>query len=161
MTNKLLSNSNTTISFYMTKKESRCGCEAMFRVHVHFSTDRWYVTCWNFEHNHVLLDLKLSCLLAGHRKMSASNIMQVENYRKVGIRPPYMCTTFVNQCGGYEKVGFIRKDIYNEEGRMRRQHSSDARGALKYLYDLRKKEPMMYVSCTADEESRIIDKPKL
>ncbi|XP_028184818.1 protein FAR1-RELATED SEQUENCE 5-like [Glycine soja] len=91
----------------------------------------------------------------GHRKMSASDIMQVENYRKVGIRPPHMYATFVNQCGGYEKVGFIRKDIYNEEGRMRRQHSSDARGALKYLYDLRKKEPMMYVSCTADEESRL------
>ncbi|KAL2990295.1 hypothetical protein AAZX31_11G191000 [Glycine max] len=134
------------------KKESRCGCEAMFRVHVHFSTDRWYVTCWNFEHNHVLLDLKLSCLLAGHRKMLASDIMQVENYRKVGIRPPHMYAAFANQCGGYEKVGFIRKDIYNEEGRMRRQHSSDARGALKYLYDLRKKEPMMYVSCTADED---------
>ncbi|KAG5032591.1 hypothetical protein JHK85_016573 [Glycine max] len=137
------------------KKKSRCGCEAIFRVRVHFLTDRWYVTCWNFGHNHVLLDLKLSCLLAGHRKMSASDIMQVENYRKVGIRPPHMYAAFANQCGGYEKVGFIRKDIYNEEGCMRRQHSSDARGALKYLYDLCKKEPMMYVSCTADEESRL------
>ncbi|KAG5122233.1 hypothetical protein JHK84_040573 [Glycine max] len=76
-------------------------------------------------------------------KMSASDIMQVENYRKVGIRPPHMYAAFANQCGGYEKVGFIRKDIYNEEGRMRKQHSSDARGALKYLYDLRKKEPMI------------------
>ncbi|KAL3016462.1 hypothetical protein AAZX31_06G214500 [Glycine max] len=120
-----------------------CSCAAIFRVRVHFLTDRWYVTCWNFGHNHVLLDLKLSCLLAGHRKMSASDIMQVENYRKVGIRPPHMYAAFANQCGGYEKVGFIRKDIYNEEGCMRRQHSSDAR------------EPMMYVSCTADEESRL------
>ncbi|XP_006582641.1 protein FAR1-RELATED SEQUENCE 5 [Glycine max] len=93
--------------------------------------------------------------IPGHRKMSASDIMQVENYRKVGIRPPHMYAAFANQCGGYEKVGFIRKDIYNEEGCMRRQHSSDARGALKYLYDLCKKEPMMYVSCTADEESRL------
>ncbi|KAL2976479.1 hypothetical protein AAZX31_13G011300 [Glycine max] len=130
-------------TFVCSCAESRCGCEAMFRVHVHFSTDRWYVTCWNFEHNHVLLDLKLSCLLAGHRKMSASDIIQVENYRKVGIRPPHMYAAFANQCGGYEKVGFIRKDIYNEEGRMRRQHSLDAR------------EPMMYVSCTSDEESRL------
>ncbi|KAG5149105.1 hypothetical protein JHK82_015986 [Glycine max] len=89
------------------------------------------------------------------RKMSASDIMQVENYRKVGIRPPHMYTTFANQCGGYDKVRFIRKDIYNEEGRMRKQHSSDARGALKYLYDLRKKDPMMYVSYTADGESRL------
>ncbi|KAG5042486.1 hypothetical protein JHK87_006401 [Glycine soja] len=83
--------------------------------------------------------------IPGHRKMSTSDIMQVENYRKVGIRPPYMYAAFANQCGGYDKVGFIRKDIYNEEGRMRKQHSSDARGALKYLYDLRKKDPMIVI----------------
>ncbi|KAL3024360.1 hypothetical protein AAZX31_04G116500 [Glycine max] len=87
--------------------------------------------------------------------MSASDIMQVENYRKVGIRPPHMYATFANQCGGYDKVGFIRKDIYNEEGRMRKQHTSDAIGALKYLHYLRKKDPMMYVSYTADEGSRL------
>ena len=127
----------------------------MFRVHVHFCTGRWYVTCWNFDHDHLLLDLKLSCLLPGHRKMSASDIMQVENYRKGGISPPHMYATFANQCAGYDKVGFIRKDIYNEEGRMRKQHTSDASGALKYLHDLRKKDPMMYVSYTADEGSRL------
>ncbi|RZC08726.1 Protein FAR1-RELATED SEQUENCE 5 [Glycine soja] len=140
---------------YRRKKESMCGCEAMFDVHVHFCTRRWYVTCWNFDHNHLLLDLKLSCLLLGHRKMSASNIMQVENYIKVGIRPPHMYATFANQCGGYDKVGFISKDIYNEEGRMRKQHTSDASGALKYLHDLRRKDPMMYVSYTADEGLRL------
>ncbi|KAG4975507.1 hypothetical protein JHK86_034981 [Glycine max] len=91
----------------------------------------------------------------GHRKMFASDIMQVENYRKVGIRPPHMHATFANQCGGYDKVWFIRKDIYNEEGRMRKQHTSDGSGALKYLHDLRKKDPMMYVSYTADEGSRL------
>ncbi|KAG5098395.1 hypothetical protein JHK82_048249 [Glycine max] len=89
------------------------------------------------------------------RKMSAFDIMQVENYRKVGIRPPHMYVAFANQCGGYDKVEFIRKDIYNEEGRMRKQHTSDASGALKYLHDLRKKDPMMYVSYTADEGSRL------
>ncbi|KAG5054812.1 hypothetical protein JHK85_007322 [Glycine max] len=87
-------------------------------------------------------------------KMSASDIMQVENYRKVGIRPPHMYATFTNQCGGYDKVGFIRKNMYNEVGRMRKQHTSDARGALKYLYDLRKKDPMMYVSYTVDGGSK-------
>ena len=112
------------------------------------------MTCWNFDHNHLLLDLELSCLLLGHRKMSASDIMQVENYRKVGIRPPHMYATFTNQCGGYDKVGFIRKNMYNEVGRMRKQHTSDARGALKYLYDLRKKDPMMYVSYTVDGGSK-------
>ncbi|KAH1221960.1 Protein FAR1-RELATED SEQUENCE 5 [Glycine max] len=91
----------------------------------------------------------------GHRKMFASDIMQVENYRKVGIRPPHMYTTFANRCGGYDKVGFIRKDIYNEEGHMRKQHTSDASGALKYLHYLRKKDPMLYVLYIEDKGSRL------
>ncbi|XP_028215161.1 protein FAR1-RELATED SEQUENCE 5-like [Glycine soja] len=137
------------------RKESRCGCEAMFRVHVHFSTGRWYVTCWNFEHNHLLLDLKLPSLLPAHRKMSTIDIMQIENYRKVGIGPPHMYAAFANHCGGYDKVGFIRKDIYNQEVHMRKQHTSDASGALKYLHDLRKKDLTMYVLYTVDEGSRL------
>ncbi|RZC29001.1 Protein FAR1-RELATED SEQUENCE 7 [Glycine soja] len=38
---------------------------------------------------------------------------------------------------------------------MRKLNSSDASGALKYLHDLRKKDPMMYVSYTTDEGSRL------
>ncbi|KAG4949956.1 hypothetical protein JHK86_043195 [Glycine max] len=107
------------------------------------------------DHNHLLLDLKLSSLLPAHRKMPATDIIQIENYRKVGIRPPHMYTTFANHCGGYDKVGFIRKDIYNQKVRMRKQHTSDASGALKYLHNLRKKDPVMYVSYTVDEGSRL------
>ncbi|KAG4936598.1 hypothetical protein JHK85_051517 [Glycine max] len=88
-------------------------------------------------------------------KMSTIDIMQIENYRKVGIGPPHMYAAFANHCGGYDKVGFIRKDIYNQEVRMRKQHTSDASGALKYLHDLRKKDPTMYVLYTVDEGSRL------
>uniref|UniRef100_K7KWG9 MULE transposase domain-containing protein n=1 Tax=Glycine max TaxID=3847 RepID=K7KWG9_SOYBN len=119
----------------------------------------WYakISGFSVRNSHIVRNTCMETLQQTFdiRKMSASDIMQVENYRKVGIRPPHMYTTFANQCGGYDKVRFIRKDIYNEEGRMRKQHSSDARGALKYLYDLRKKDPMMYVSYTADGESRL------
>ncbi|KAH1198947.1 Protein FAR1-RELATED SEQUENCE 5 [Glycine max] len=87
--------------------------------------------------------------------MSTIDIMQIENYRKVGIGPPHMYAAFANHCGGYDKVGFIRKDIYNQEVRMRKQHTSDASGALKYLHDLRKKDPTMYVLYTVDEGSRL------
>ncbi|XP_028246707.1 protein FAR1-RELATED SEQUENCE 5-like [Glycine soja] len=66
-----------------------------------------------------------------------------------------MCAPFVNHCGGYDKVGFIRKDIYNQEVCMRKQHTSYASGALKYLHDLCKKDPMMYVSYTVGEGSRL------
>ncbi|KAH1265279.1 hypothetical protein GmHk_01G001013 [Glycine max] len=80
---------------------------------------------------------------------------QHENYGKVGIRPLHMYAAFANHYGGYDKVEFIRKYIYNQEVCMRKLNSSDASGALKYLHDLRKKDPMMYVSYTTDEGSRL------
>ncbi|KAG5088270.1 hypothetical protein JHK86_000882 [Glycine max] len=80
---------------------------------------------------------------------------QHENYGKVGIRPLHMYAAFANHYGGYDKVEFIRKYIYNQEVCMRKLNSSDASGALKYLHDLRKKDPMMYVSYTMDEGSRL------
>ncbi|KAG4954048.1 hypothetical protein JHK87_039642 [Glycine soja] len=115
---------------------------------------------WILRKSHILrntcretLQQTFVCSCAAHRKMS--DIIQIENYRKVGIRPPHMYVAFANHCGGYDKVGFIRKYIYNQEVRMRKQHTSDASGALKYLHDLRKKDPMMYVSYSADEGSRL------
>ncbi|KAL2667377.1 hypothetical protein AAZV13_01G064800 [Glycine max] len=66
-----------------------------------------------------------------------------------------MYAAFANHYGGYDKVEFIRKYIYNQEVCMRKLNSSDASGALKYLHDLRKKDPMMYVSYTTDEGSRL------
>lgn len=69
------------------KRETRCGCEAKFRVHIDVRTSRWYVTLFVDEHNHRLLEEKYCAMLPAHRKMSEPVIMQIENFRKVGIRP--------------------------------------------------------------------------
>nr|KYP35062.1 Protein FAR1-RELATED SEQUENCE 7 [Cajanus cajan] len=62
----------------------------MFHVHVDIDIGRWYVIVFNFHHNHSLLQEKYCVLLLAHRKMSATNIMQIENFRKVGIKPPHI-----------------------------------------------------------------------
>jgi len=46
---------------------------------------------------------------------------QINSFRKSGIRPCQMYGAFVNNSGGYEKVGFRRNDLYNQVGRQRRQ----------------------------------------
>jgi hypothetical protein len=35
------------------KHETKCGCEAKFRVHIDIITQRWYITIFTFDHNHV------------------------------------------------------------------------------------------------------------
>ena len=61
----------------------------------------------------------------------------------------------MNLVGGYHKVGFIRKDIYNEQARMRKLKTTDAGGALKYPSLLCQKDPIMVVTYTVDEWERL------
>ncbi|KAG4946869.1 hypothetical protein JHK87_042876 [Glycine soja] len=74
---------------------------------------------------------------------------------EVGIQPPQMYVAFANTFSGYQKVGYIRKDTYNQVVRQRRQHSSDASATLKYLQKLHAKDLMMVVSLTVDDENRL------
>ena len=101
------------------KKESRCGCDAMFCVHVHFCMGWWYVTCWNFEHSHLLLDLKLSSLLPAHRKMSATDIMQIENYRKVGITPPHIRNICQSLWWKWQSGVYLKKYLQSRLGMLK------------------------------------------
>ncbi|MCH79649.1 protein FAR1-RELATED SEQUENCE 5-like, partial [Trifolium medium] len=62
---------------------------------------------------------------------------------------------FANNSGGYHKIGFRRKDLYNQVGKQRRQQSSDASASLKFLKDVGSKDPLMFVKHTVDNEGRL------
>ena len=76
-------------------------------------TGRWYVFVFSGRHKHKLLNEQDCGLLPGHRKISATYIMQIKNYRKVDIRPPHIYVSLAQTLGGYNKVGYVGKDIYN------------------------------------------------
>lgn len=137
------------------KRETRCGCEAKFRVHIDVRTSRWYVTLFVDEHNHRLLEEKYCAMLPAHRKMSEPVIMQIENFRKVGIRPPQMYGAFSKNSGGYDKIGFQIKDVYNQVQRQINEESSDASAAVSFLRGLGKKDPLMFVRHTVDDDGRL------
>lgn len=137
------------------KNETRCGCHARFRVHVDSQTNRWYITIFSFDNNHNMLEEKYCALLPAHRKMAATDIMQIENFKKVRIRASHMYGALANIAGSYDKVGFLKKDFHNQLGRQNRSQTSDASGALKSLRDLRKNDPMMFVTHTIDDDGRL------
>ncbi|KAJ1377177.1 MULE transposase domain [Sesbania bispinosa] len=56
---------------------------------------------------------------------------------------------------GYQKIGFLKKDIYNEIGKQRQQQASDASGALEYLRQLRLKDNLMFYKHITDEDGRL------
>ncbi|GAU43339.1 hypothetical protein TSUD_282940 [Trifolium subterraneum] len=137
------------------KNQTRCGCEAKFRVHIDIVTRRWYVKIFEFDHNHVLLDGMMCGLLPAHRKMMKTDVQDIESHGIVGIRPYQMYGAMANSAGGFHKVGFVKKDLYNQVSRQRKLITSDASAAVKYLRDLGKKDQLMFVTHSVDKDNRL------
>lgn len=137
------------------KPETRCGCMAKFRVHIDADSQRWYVTCFDDFHNHEPVAKVYRGMLAAHRKMTDGDILQMNNIRKVGIAAPDMFNSFASQAGGYGKIGFQKKDIYNQIGKDRRLRESDAASAVEYLPWLALNDPLMFVCHTEDLDGRL------
>lgn len=106
-----------------------------------------------FHHNHNMLEPIYSALLPAYIKMTTTNIIQIENFRKVGIRPPHMFSDFTNNFGGYEKVGFVNKDIYNQIERQRCQYPLDVKGAFTFFREMYKKDALMFITYIVDEQN--------
>jgi hypothetical protein len=94
-------------------------------------------------------------LLPAYRKLSQGDIDEIECNRKAGIRPYQVYGTMANECGGFHKVGFVKKDLYNQIGKQRKQIYSDSCNAVKYLRDLSTKDPLMFVTHSIDKERRL------
>ncbi|KAJ1417392.1 Zinc finger, PMZ-type [Sesbania bispinosa] len=137
------------------KAETRCECKARFHIHVNKLSGRWYCVCFEDEHNHGRLGEVHCSMLPSYRRMSDSDIVQMNNMMKVGIRPPNIFNTFASQSGGYEKICFRKKDMYNKIGEQRRNLCCDAKGAIEYLGLLGLNDRMMYYEHSIDENGRL------
>ncbi|KAJ1390846.1 Zinc finger, PMZ-type [Sesbania bispinosa] len=125
------------------RANTRCGCKAEFRVHVNVLSGRWYVTWFDDDHNHDLMSDAHCGMLPAHQKMSKGHVMQMNNFLKAGIRPPHILAAFARQAGGYEKVGFRKKHMYNQIGQQRRNQGDDGKSAIGYLQWLGLKDSLM------------------
>ncbi|KAH1204893.1 Protein FAR1-RELATED SEQUENCE 5 [Glycine max] len=72
-------------------------------------------------------------MLPTHMKLTDSNIIQIDQFRCVGVRPPQILELFACSSGGYDKIHYRKKDIHNQIGWQRREHIFDASTILKYL----------------------------
>ncbi|XP_015953415.1 protein FAR1-RELATED SEQUENCE 5-like [Arachis duranensis] len=139
------------LKYYTMKKrkkeprlEIRTGCEARMDVKFVHETGRWHIFYFSDEHNHDLLDTQFSAMLPAHRKMTEVDIMQMMNMLKSGISTSQMFGLLASQAGGYEFIGYGRRDMYNEIDRQRRQVPGDAARVLKKLEDMRLKDLQLY-----------------
>ncbi|RYR63784.1 hypothetical protein Ahy_A04g021539 [Arachis hypogaea] len=118
------------------KPETRCGCEAEMRVHVHRESGRWIIIYFQEVHNHKMLEDTLTFMLPGHRMMNAAAINQMNMMLKVGIRTPQIYASFVQTAGGHENVPFLKRDMYNQIDKQRKLIGGDAKSSREAHTDL-------------------------
>ncbi|XP_016200038.1 protein FAR1-RELATED SEQUENCE 5-like isoform X3 [Arachis ipaensis] len=135
--------------------ETRCGCSAMMEIRVDAPSGRWFISYFSDEHNHPLLDPRLTGLLPGHRFMSEADIGHMVNMKKGGISVGQIYRALENQAGGYEYLSFTQRDMYNKIAKQRRQLPNDAYAVLKYLEDQATNDPSLYYNHHMDADSTL------
>ncbi|KAJ1431944.1 FAR1 DNA-binding domain [Sesbania bispinosa] len=115
------------------KRIMRCGCKAHCKVRLNLETHRWHVKELFDQHNHEMLDERFQGMLPRHRRMDVSELMQMNDMRDAGIGTPSIYQALANQCGGFDRVGFRVRDMYNEIVKQRKNKKNDANEALLYL----------------------------
>lgn len=133
----------------------RCGCEAKCRVHIDVNSGRWYMKFFDDEHNHSMLDDQFKGMLPAHRKMTNYDIWRMSNMRQVGIKTNHIFGLFANEAGGFQKVGFRKQDMYNEQERQRLTSSKDAKAACEYLESLCVSDETMFWRHKVDDKGRL------
>jgi hypothetical protein len=137
------------------KRKSRCGCEARCVVHIEESSRRWYIKYFNDVHNHAFVDDMYSGMLPAHREMPDYDKRQMHTMRKVGIRTPNIYCLFAMQAGGFDKLRYSKRDMYNEQVRQKRTQYSDAQIALDFLHEMCSNDEMMFWKHTVDEDGKL------
>lgn len=84
--------------------------------------------------------------IRSHRKVSTSDLAVVASLRKVGVKPSQIHEYIVERSGGYNNVGYMRKDIQNGlDSQFRKQlRESDAETCLSYLEAKKSDDPAFF-----------------
>ncbi|RYR78631.1 hypothetical protein Ahy_A01g003470 isoform D [Arachis hypogaea] len=93
---------------------TRCRCLAEMLIKPRDSTGKWYVSSFVDNHNHDLLPAKFVEYLPSHRKISDVDIAHMDSMRQVGISIPKIYESIAAQVGGYNRVSFTKRDMYNK-----------------------------------------------
>jgi hypothetical protein len=124
---------NNKIRKREARADTRCGCEANCVVHVDKHNQRWYIRYINNVHSHKFVEQEFISFLSGHRGMDDDDILQMQSFRKAGIRTSQIFGSFAGQAGGYQHLTFSVQNMYNEVDKERRSKGTDSRDALSYL----------------------------
>ncbi|XP_058216492.1 protein FAR1-RELATED SEQUENCE 5-like [Rhododendron vialii] len=95
------------------RAETRVGCKPVFRVRYDVKMREYIVTHFVSKHNHPLVAPHCVPFLWSHRSVTSADKAQTKAMRNVGISTGQIMDLMTIQSGGFDKVGFVRKDLHN------------------------------------------------
>ncbi|KAF7127764.1 hypothetical protein RHSIM_Rhsim11G0186200 [Rhododendron simsii] len=137
------------------RAETRVGCKAIFRVHYDVKMGEYIVTHFVSEHNHPLVAPHCVPFLWSHRSVTNADKAQTKAMRNVGISTGQIMDLMTIQSGGFDKVGFVRKDLHNsvQADRKVELKDGDAEGILGYLSAKALDDPLFFYKYDVDHEN--------
>ena len=95
------------------------------------------------EHNHPMTEPDLACFLCSHRRISDDQKAEIVQLHISGIRKHQIMDIMVRRYGGYDKVGFTSRDLYNFCHRNKAETLSggDARTIISYMTESKCRDP--------------------
>lgn len=137
----------------------RTGYQDAFKIKRNDENTAWICTQFSAGHNHTLTPPQYVYYIRSHRKVSGADLVAASSLHKVGMKPSQIHEYMVERSGGYNKVGYSRKDMHNQMDTHRRKllHESDAETCLSYLEGKKCDDPAFYFAHTINEDNRLGD----
>ncbi|CAI8595316.1 unnamed protein product [Vicia faba] len=136
---------------------TRTKCISRLCVHYKVDTNRYVVPLFEEAHNHELTLSRFVHLHLIYHEISKANRAQIDNLQSHGIRTCHLMRYMVAQKGGYARVGFTKKDLYNYFDRKMCAtiKDGDVVAALNYLNVKSSVDPMLYAKYYVNSNGRI------
>ncbi|WVZ82212.1 hypothetical protein U9M48_029499 [Paspalum notatum var. saurae] len=148
---------NKAIKKRKARNITRCGCLAKLVIALDKETRLWFVKDFIDEHNHPLAPPDLSCLLRSHRKISDEQKADIIEMEIAGARKHQIMNILEMQHGGYDKVGFVSRDIYNfcYQYKLKAIAGLDANTVICHMKERQERDPDFFFKYVVDEEGHL------
>ncbi|KAK2638941.1 hypothetical protein Ddye_026736 [Dipteronia dyeriana] len=143
---------------------TRMGYKAHFSIILDHVTNNYIVRAFEEIHCHKLPTFREVSWVLSHRNIDTKDLSQIDAMGNCCIRPCLTYEYMVNQKGGYSKIGFTQKDMYNwiDAKRWDEAFERDSHAALMYLQSKENSKTNFYyrVSIQEVDEDSVWDSDK-
>ncbi|XP_050263954.1 protein FAR1-RELATED SEQUENCE 5-like [Quercus robur] len=115
------------------------------------------VTHFNPTHNHELAKPEERPFLRSNRKITDAQLGVIKTFKEAGIRTISAYSYLVEEAGGFENVGFIKRDCYNVVNKQKliNVEAGDAQSLVNHFKQKQAEDPMFFYAIQVDQENQM------